>query len=150
TGGSPTAFEQSMANSFMISSDVTHAVHPNYSEKHEANHRPMLQKGPSIKYNANQRYATTAVTSAILKEIARRHDIPMQEFLVRNDSPCGSTIGPMLSAQLGLRTVDIGNPLLSMHSIREVCGADDVGMSVKLFEHFFGEFAALDAQVSVD
>ncbi|KAJ1943004.1 hypothetical protein FBU59_003034, partial [Linderina macrospora] len=149
-GGSPTAFEQSMASSFMISSDVTHAVHPNYSEKHEVNHRPMLQKGPSIKYNANQRYATTAVTSAILKEIAKRHGIPMQEFLVRNDSPCGSTIGPMLSAQLGLRTVDIGNPLLSMHSIREVCGADDVGMAVKLFEHFFGEFAALDAHVNVD
>ncbi|ORX68331.1 peptidase M18, aminopeptidase I [Linderina pennispora] len=151
TGGSPTAFEQSMANSFMISSDVTHAVHPNYSEKHEANHRPMLQKGPSIKYNANQRYATTGRDLGYPEGDCEGAMISrMQEFLVRNDSPCGSTIGPMLSAQLGLRTVDIGNPLLSMHSIREVCGADDVGMSVKLFEHFFGEFAALDAQVNVD
>ncbi|KAJ2707635.1 hypothetical protein FB645_000612 [Coemansia sp. IMI 203386] len=147
---SPTAFEESVANSFMISSDVTHAIHPNYSEKHEANHRPELQKGPSIKVNANQRYATTSVTSTILKDIAKRNDIPLQEFVVRNDSPCGSTIGPMLSAQLGLRTIDIGNPLLSMHSIREVCGTDDVGMSVKLFEHFFSEFAALDAKISVD
>ncbi|KAJ2227307.1 hypothetical protein H4R99_006950 [Coemansia sp. RSA 1722] len=147
---SPTAFEESVANSFMISSDVTHAIHPNYSEKHEANHRPELQKGPSIKVNANQRYATTSVTSTILKDIAKRNDIPLQEFVVRNDSPCGSTIGPMLSAQLGLRTIDIGNPLLSMHSIREVCGTDDVGMSVKLFERFFSEFAALDAKISVD
>ncbi|KAJ2537460.1 hypothetical protein EV175_006717, partial [Coemansia sp. RSA 1933] len=119
-------FETSIANSYLISSDVTHAVHPNYSDKHEENHRPELQKGPAIKVNANQRYATTAVTSTILKDIAARHDIPLQEFVVRNDSPCGSTIGPMLSAQLGLRTVDIGNPLLSMHSIREVCGTDDV------------------------
>ncbi|KAJ1654908.1 hypothetical protein GGF38_004858 [Coemansia sp. RSA 25] len=134
----------------MISSDVTHAVHPNYSEKHEENHRPELQKGPSIKVNANQSYATTAVTSTILKDIARRNGIPIQEFVVRNDSPCGSTIGPMLSAQLGLRTVDMGNPLLSMHSIREVCGTDDVGLAVKLFEHFFKEFAGLDAKITAD
>ncbi|KAJ2783189.1 hypothetical protein H4R18_001856 [Coemansia javaensis] len=144
------AFEESVAASFMISSDVTHAVHPNYSEKHEENHRPELQKGPAIKTNANQRYATTAVTSAILKDIAGRHGIPLQEFVVRNDSPCGSTIGPMLSAQLGIRTVDIGNPVLAMHSIREVCGADDVGLLVKLFEHFFAEFTAVDARVAVD
>ncbi|KAJ2725175.1 hypothetical protein GGI07_001437 [Coemansia sp. Benny D115] len=149
-GCSPTAFEEAVANSFMISSDVTHAVHPNYSEKHESNHRPELQKGPSIKVNANQRYATTSVTSTILKDIAKRNNIPLQEFVVRNDSPCGSTIGPMLSAQLGLRTIDIGNPLLSMHSIREVCGTDDVGMSVRLFERFFAEFASLDAKITVD
>ncbi|KAJ2909390.1 hypothetical protein GGI21_001929 [Coemansia aciculifera] len=150
SNGSVTAFEESIANSFMISSDVTHAVHPNYSEKHEENHRPELQKGPSIKVNANQSYATTAVTSTVLKDIAKRNGIPIQEFVVRNDSPCGSTIGPMLSAQLGLRTVDMGNPLLSMHSIREVCGTDDVGLAVKLFEHFFKEFAALDAKITVD
>ncbi|KAJ2509093.1 hypothetical protein IWW47_000207 [Coemansia sp. RSA 2052] len=150
SNGSATAFEESIANSFMISSDVTHAVHPNYSEKHEENHRPELQKGPSIKVNANQSYATTAVTSTILKDIARRNGIPIQEFVVRNDSPCGSTIGPMLSAQLGLRTVDMGNPLLSMHSIREVCGTDDVGLAVKLFEHFFKEFAGLDAKITAD
>ncbi|KAJ2339581.1 hypothetical protein GGF43_006614, partial [Coemansia sp. RSA 2618] len=119
-GSGMTSFEEAVANSFMISSDVTHAVHPNYSEKHEENHRPELQKGPAIKTNANQRYATTSVTSAILKDIAKRNNIPLQEFVVRNDSACGSTIGPMLSAQLGLRTIDIGNPLLAMHSIREV------------------------------
>ncbi|KAJ2162564.1 hypothetical protein GGF46_000567 [Coemansia sp. RSA 552] len=145
-----TAFEEAIANSFMISSDVTHAVHPNYPEKHEENHRPHLQKGPAIKVNANQRYATTAVTSAVLKDIAARADIPLQEFIVRNDSACGSTIGPMLSAQLGLRTVDIGNPVLAMHSIREMCGVDDVGLLVRLFERFFSEFAAVDARVTVD
>ncbi|KAI7834878.1 aspartyl aminopeptidase [Kickxella alabastrina] len=149
-GASSTAFEESIANSFLISSDVTHAVHPNYSDKHERDHRPELQKGPSIKVNANQRYATTSVTSTILKDIAKRNNIPLQEFVVRNDCACGSTIGPMMSSNLGLRTVDIGNPLLSMHSIREVCGTDDVGMSVKLFEHFFAEFAALDAKITVD
>ncbi|KAJ2850228.1 hypothetical protein IWW36_002078 [Coemansia brasiliensis] len=149
-GASMTSFEEAIANSYMISSDVTHAVHPNYSEKHESNHRPEMQKGPAIKVNANQRYATTALTSTILKDIAKRNDIPLQEFVVRNDSPCGSTIGPMLSAQLGLRTIDIGNPLLAMHSIREVCGADDVGLLVKLFENFFIEFAALDAKISAD
>ncbi|KAJ1834275.1 hypothetical protein IWW55_005386 [Coemansia sp. RSA 2706] len=149
-GASMASFEEAVANSYMISSDVTHAVHPNYGEKHEENHRPELQKGPAIKTNANQRYATTSVTSTILKDIAQRNGIPLQEFVVRNDCPCGSTIGPMLSAQLGLRTIDIGNPLLAMHSIREVCGADDVGLMVKLFEHFFAEFAALDAKINVD
>ncbi|KAJ2798711.1 hypothetical protein H4R21_003819 [Coemansia helicoidea] len=149
-GAGATAFEESVANSYLISSDVTHAVHPNYSSKHEDNHRPELQKGPAIKNNANQRYATTAVTSTILKDIARRHDIPLQEFVVRNDSSCGSTIGPMLSAQLGIRTIDIGNPLLGMHSIREVCGVDDVGLLVRLFEHFFAEFSELDAKVTAD
>ncbi|KAJ2715517.1 hypothetical protein H4R19_001165 [Coemansia spiralis] len=149
-GAGPAAFEESIANSYLISSDVTHAVHPNYSEKHEENHRPELQKGPAIKNNADQRYATTAVTSTILKDIAHRHDIPLQEFVVRNDSPCGSTIGPALSAKLGIRTIDIGNPLLAMHSIREVCGTDDVGLLVRLFEHFFAEFSALDAKVAVD
>ncbi|PIA19276.1 aspartyl aminopeptidase [Coemansia reversa NRRL 1564] len=149
-GAGQTAFEETIAKSFLVSSDVAHAVHPNYSEKHEENHRPEMQKGPTIKVNANQRYATTAATSTILKEIASRNSIPLQEFVIRNDSSCGSTIGPLLSAQLGMRTIDIGNPILAMHSIREVCGADDVALMVKLFERFFAEFAELDAKVQVD
>ncbi|KAI9493367.1 peptidase M18 [Zychaea mexicana] len=131
---SPTAFEEAMHKSILISADMAHAIHPNYPEKHEENHRPNMHKGTVIKINANQRYATTAVTSLVSKELAKKHVIPIQEFVVRNDSPCGSTIGPMLSAKLGLRTVDVGNPQLSMHSIREVGGTDDVKHGIDLLQ----------------
>ncbi|KAF7728929.1 hypothetical protein EC973_005324 [Apophysomyces ossiformis] len=128
------AFEQAMHKSMLVSADMAHAVHPNYIEKYEENHRPAMHKGTVIKINANQRYATTAPTSLIIREIARLRDIPVQEFVVRNDSPCGSTIGPMLSAKLGLRTIDVGNPQLSMHSIREIGGVDDVRNGIRLLE----------------
>ncbi|KAJ3136568.1 hypothetical protein HK101_003988, partial [Irineochytrium annulatum] len=85
-------------------------------------------------------YATTTVTTAILREIASRRNVPLQEFVVRNDSPCGSTIGPTLSAQMGIRTIDVGNPQLSMHSIREQCGVADVQSAIDLFESFFENF----------
>ncbi|KAI9493359.1 peptidase M18 [Zychaea mexicana] len=153
---SPTAFEEAMHKSILISADMAHAIHPNYPEKHEENHRPHMHKGTVIKINANQRYATTAVTSLVLKELAKKHVIPIQvgfclcEFVVRNDSPCGSTIGPMLSAKLGLRTVDVGNPQLSMHSIREVGGTDDVKHGIDLLQVFFEEFAELEARIVVD
>ncbi|KAI7866672.1 peptidase M18 [Spinellus fusiger] len=150
TETSHTAFEESMHKSFLVSADMAHAVHPNYSEKYEENHRPEMHKGTVIKVNANQRYATTAMTSLVLKELAKKHSIPVQEFVVRNDSSCGSTIGPMLSAKLGLRTVDIGNPQLSMHSIREVGGTDDVKHGIRLLQVFFEEFSELDARIYVD
>ena len=121
-------------------------------EKHEENHQPAMHKGVVIKWNANQRYATTSITAFLLKELAKRHQVPIQvrvpkycihqvfinniwiqEFLVRNDSPCGSTIGPILSSHCGIRTIDIGCPQLSMHSIREMASVDDLGHAVKLF-----------------
>ncbi|KAI9253776.1 peptidase M18 [Phascolomyces articulosus] len=147
---SPTAFEEAMHKSILVSADMAHAIHPNYPDKHEENHRPQMHKGTVIKVNANQRYATTAVTSLVLKELAKKHVIPIQEFVVRNDSPCGSTIGPMLSAKIGLRTVDVGNPQLSMHSIREVGGTDDVKHGIDLLQVFFEEFAELEARIIVD
>ncbi|KAI9287777.1 peptidase M18 [Umbelopsis sp. AD052] len=147
---SATAFEESLHKSYLISADMAHAIHPNYAEKHEDNHQVAMHKGTVIKINANQRYATTAVTTVILKELAKTHNIPVQEFVVRNDSPCGSTIGPMLSAKLGLRTVDVGNPQLSMHSIREVGGTEDIPNAIKLFDAFFLKFAELDAKITVD
>ncbi|KAJ3189999.1 hypothetical protein HDU85_000290 [Gaertneriomyces sp. JEL0708] len=134
TQSSQSSFERAMTRSLLISADMAHAIHPNYMEKHERNHRPAMNKGVVIKQNANQRYATTAVTTTLVRELAAKKGVPLQEFVVRNDSPCGSTIGPMLSAQLGLRTIDIGNPQLSMHSIREMCGVKDVEYAIQLLE----------------
>jgi aspartyl aminopeptidase len=93
-----------------------------------------MHSGVVIKSNANIRYATTMATAFLLREIARRNNIPVQEFVVRNDSPCGSTIGPIISGGTGIRTVDIGNPQLSMHSIREMCGIADVTHAVNLLK----------------
>ncbi|ORX90619.1 aspartyl aminopeptidase [Basidiobolus meristosporus CBS 931.73] len=149
-GTNPTAFEESIHKSFLVSADMAHAVHPNYPEKHEENHRPAMHKGLVIKVNANQRYATTAATSLEIKALAKKHGIPLQEFVVRNDMGCGSTIGPILSAKLGMRTIDVGAPQLSMHSIREMCGTEDVKNSIQLFEAFFQEYAHLDQKIFVD
>ncbi|KAI8639221.1 peptidase M18 [Parasitella parasitica] len=145
-----TAFEEAIHKSILVSADMAHAINPNYPDKHEENHRPEMHKGTVIKVNANQRYATTAVTSLVLKELAKKHQIPIQEFVVRNDSSCGSTIGPMLSAKLGLRTVDIGNPQLSMHSIRETGGTEDVKHGIDLLRVFYEEFAVLEEKFIVD
>jgi len=130
--------------SFLVSADVAHAIHPNYSEKHDKNHGPLLNKGTVIKTNSNQRYATNAETGFLLRELARRADAPVQEFVVRNDCPCGSTIGPIISARVGIRTVDLGVPSLSMHSIRETMGVEDVATNARLFATFYREFGALD------
>jgi len=149
-GTSIDAIQRAYRQSYLISADMAHSIHPNYPEKHEENHQPMMQKGVAIKYNANQRYATTSVTAFLLKELARQHSLPIQEFVVRNDSPCGSTIGPILASGCGIRTVDIGLPQLSMHSIREMCGADDVPKAVALLRAFYSEFTKLDESLVVD
>ena len=106
------------SRSFLISADMAHAVHPNYSDRHEECHRPVMHGGIVIKHNPNQRYATSARTAAYLKSLAARLSIPTQDFVVRNDSPCGNTIGPIVSAKLGIPAVDIGLAQWSMHSIR--------------------------------
>lgn len=133
--------------SFMISADMAHAVHPSYADKHEARHQPAINGGLVIKYNANQRYATTAPTSFMIKELGRRHNVPLQEFVVRNDSACGSTIGPIMSARTGIRTVDLGGPMLAMHSIRESCGTAVVQQGITLFKAFFEEYAQIDENI---
>lgn len=113
----PDAYEQTLSKSFLISADMAHSVNPNYSAMYEADHKPEMNKGTVIKINANARYATNSPGIVLVEEIARRASVPLQLFVVRNDSSCGSTIGPMLSAALGTRTLDLGNPQLSMHSI---------------------------------
>jgi aspartyl aminopeptidase len=143
-GESSVAFEESMPKSYLISADQAHAVHPNYSHKHEKNHCPMLHKGPVLKFNGNQRYATTAITASILREVSAKCQIPLQEVVVANDSPCGSTIGPMMSAKLGVRTVDIGGPTLSMHSVREMCCTTSVYQCCTLFQEFYNSFPKID------
>lgn len=116
---------RAMAASSCVSSDNAHAVHPNYPERHEPGHRPMVNRGPAIKLNANQRYATSAATAAMFRECCETAGVPSQTFVSRNNMPCGSTIGPLTATRLGIDTVDIGIPQLSMHSARELCGADD-------------------------
>lgn len=155
-----TAYEQSLATSFLISADMAHSVNPNYTQKYEPDHRPEMNKGTVIKINANQRYATNSPGIVLLQEVARRakpsedsttsNGVPLQLFVVRNDSSCGSTIGPMLSAALGTRTLDLGNPQLSMHSIRECGGVYDVEHGIRLFESFFQHFSELEAKILVD
>ncbi|KFY64115.1 hypothetical protein V497_01817 [Pseudogymnoascus sp. VKM F-4516 (FW-969)] len=158
-----TAYEQTLASSFLISADMAHSVNPNYVQKYEVDHRPEMNKGTVIKINANARYATSSPGIVLLQEMAKRAKgvkggevssdatgVPLQLFVVRNDSSCGSTIGPMLSAALGTRTLDLGNAQLSMHSIRECGGKEDVENAVRLFESFFEHFSGLEGRILVD
>ncbi|KAA1078633.1 hypothetical protein PGTUg99_001054 [Puccinia graminis f. sp. tritici] len=150
---SPALTEQTLAASFLLSCDMGHAVHPCYPEKHEQNHRPLINKGPAIKTNAKQRYASTAATTFLLRQVAAIAKVPLQEYEVRNDMACvsvtlsGSTIGPLVS-KIGLRTVDIGCPQLSMHSIREQAGCQDLVYLTALFENFFEHFQTVDSRLS--
>ena len=124
-GANRSEYLTQLAASSCISADNAHAVHPNYPERHEAGHRPLVNQGPAIKLNHNQRYATTATGSAMLQRVFRAADVPWQIFVSRNNMPCGTTIGPMTATRLGIETVDVGVPQLSMHSARELCGTQD-------------------------
>lgn len=143
-------FARAIRNSFLVSADMAHGVHPNFSEKHEEHHRPELHKGLVIKHNANQRYATSGVTSFLFKEVARLSNLPTQDFVVRNDMGCGSTIGPILASGIGIRTVDCGIAQLSMHSVREICGKEDVDIAYKHFKAFYQTFSSIDKKLNVE
>lgn len=141
---------ESSAKSFFLSSDVAHGVHPNYASKYESNHKPKLGEGPVLKINANQRYMTNSPGVVLLKECAKRAKVPLQLFVVQNASPCGSTIGPILASKTGIRTLDIGNPILSMHSIRETGSSSDIEKAVKLFKSFYDNFSTIEPTILVD
>ncbi|CAN8061392.1 unnamed protein product [Agarophyton chilense] len=126
--------ERVLTKSLLISADMAHAIHPNYHGKHENKHRPALGGGLVVKTNQNQRYATSGVSGFLVREAARRAQTPVQEFVVPNDKPCGSTIGPLLSSRTGLRTVDVGQAQLSMHSIREMCSSGDFSLVVAVLK----------------
>jgi aspartyl aminopeptidase len=124
------------SRSWCLSADNAHSVHPNYAERHDPRHGPRPNAGPALKLNGNQRYATSAKGAAFLRTIAERNEIPLQVFMSRNNMPCGSTIGPITSTQLGIEAIDVGVPQLSMHSAREMCGAQDPEYLVALMSAF--------------
>lgn len=131
------ALMRSLAHSIFVSADMAHAVHPNYAEMHDANHMPIINKGPVIKTNAGQRYATDGASSAYFESLCEKADVTVQKFAMRSDLACGTTIGPITATNLGVRTVDVGNPMLSMHSAREMAGAKDHGDIIRVFKMFF-------------
>jgi aspartyl aminopeptidase len=128
---------RAISRSLLVSADMAHAVHPNYADRHEAGHRPTLGGGPVIKVNANQSYASDAHTIAAFEALCRRVDTPTQRFVTRSDLGCGSTVGPISAARVGMPTVDVGNPMLSMHSCREMAASADVAPMLAVLGAFF-------------
>ncbi len=135
--GSDENTDRMIAGSLMISADNAHGVHPNYADKHDANHGPILNDGPVIKTNANQRYASNSETSASFRYLCELADVPVQSFVVRTDMACGSTIGPITASEIGVKTVDVGVPTLAMHSIRELAGRWDAYYLYRVLKQFF-------------
>ncbi len=130
-------YYKNLAKSFFISADMAHAVHPSYANRHDPNHKPHIGAGPVIKSNANMRYATDGFSIAKFKQWCRKAGVSFQDFCSRNDIGCGSTIGPMVASNLGIPSIDVGNPMLSMHSIREMCGTKDHDAIIKVFLEFY-------------
>lgn len=145
--GMRVGYETAVRRSLLISADMAHALHPNYAGRHESNHRPSMGNGLVLKTNQNQRYATSGVSGLVVREAGRRAGMEIQEFVVPNDRACGSTIGPILAGGTGLRTVDVGMPQLSMHSVREMCGVEDFGKTIKVFKVLLGELKDIKERI---
>jgi len=135
--GAAQGLARAASRSLLVSADMAHAVHPNYADRHEPGHRPRIGAGPVIKVNANQAYASDAETIALFAALCRKVDVTPQHFVTRSDLACGSTIGPITAARVGLRTVDVGSPMLSMHSCREMAGSADVAPMIDVLRAFF-------------
>ncbi len=136
-GGAPQGLQRAVAGSTLISVDMAHSVHPNYADRHEPGHQPVIGQGPVIKVNANQAYASDAATAGLFASLCAKVGVTPQHFVSRSDLACGSTVGPISAARVGVRTVDVGNPMLSMHSCREMAGTADVEPMIQILAAFF-------------
>ncbi|GAA3848040.1 M18 family aminopeptidase [Streptomyces sedi] len=130
---------RALAGSFCLSSDTGHAVHPNYAERHDPDHHPVVGAGPILKVNVNQRYATDGRGRAVFAAACERAGVPWQSFVSNNAMPCGTTIGPITAARHGIATVDVGAAILSMHSARELCAANDPFLLANAMTAFLDE-----------
>jgi len=130
--------------SVFVSSDNAHGIHPNYADRHDESHGPILNKGPVIKYNSNQRYATNSRTGALFRQLCHKLEIPFQSFAIRSDMACGSTIGPITASELGVQTIDVGVPQWAMHSIRETAGSKDAFYLFQVLKEFYANEFDLD------
>lgn len=139
--GSDADSRQLRDHAVMLSVDNAHAIHPNFSDRHDENHGPILNAGPVIKINRNQRYATSGEGAALIRLLAERTEVPVQTFVVRSDMGCGSTIGPITASETGIKTVDLGVPTLGMHSIRELAGSRDPDYLTTLLTGFLNRDA---------
>lgn len=142
----PNLLSQTVANSFLVSSDVIHAVNPNFLNVYLENHAPRLNVGVAVSTDSNGHMTTDSVSEGVLRRVAERCGSTLQVFQIRNDSRSGGTIGPMTSAQIGMRAIDCGIPQLSMHSIRATTGSLDPGLGVKLFKGFFDHYEEVDKE----
>ncbi|ODN66816.1 M18 family aminopeptidase [Methylophaga muralis] len=131
------SFQRMIQQSLLISADNAHGIHPNYADRHDAQHGPILNNGPVIKSNVNQRYATNSETSARFRQVCELAEVPLQDFVVRTDMACGSTIGPITASSIGVKTLDIGVPTFAMHSIRELAGSRDTWYLYSALKQFF-------------
>lgn len=144
------AFEESIGKSMLLSADNCHAIHPNYPNKIESTMKPTLQGGPVISTSGAQNFATTVETATIVRELARKVDLNVQECMGRNDIPSGSTIGPVLATKLGIKTVDVGASQLSMHSCREMCGVMSPEQCALLYATYYQRYPEVNANIFFD
>lgn len=144
------ALERCVVNSFLVSADMAHGVHPNFADRHEPGHQPAMHKGMVIKVHCEMRYITDAYSQHVFHECGRRAGVPYQQFVVRSDCACGSTIGPHVSVMAGIRGVDVGIPQFAMHSVREMCGCDDVEYAVGHLTSVFEHASAIIAETKID
>ncbi|MDQ1363697.1 MAG: aspartyl aminopeptidase [Pseudomonadota bacterium] len=130
-------FSRMIDQSMLVSADNAHGAHPNFADKHDDNHGPIINQGPVIKVNSNQRYASNSETSALFRQLCKKADVPVQSFVVRSDMACGSTIGPITASGTGVKTLDVGVPTFAMHSIRELAGTWDAFYLYRVLKEFY-------------
>lgn len=136
TSRNPQDFSRALAKSFLISADMAHAYHPNFPSVYDSNHLVHINQGVVIKVNVNQRYTSDSVSEAMFMKWCEQASVPYQMYSHRNDLPCGSTIGAIVSANTGIRGVDVGNPMWAMHSCRESAGVLDHYSMIKVMKRF--------------